>query len=202
MNSNLQLSPIEVVRFLRTSGKQLRVHGNGFIQLDFDEAKRFHFWGHSGIPRQVVPTPIHDHTFFLQSKVLRGRIVNLTYGAGECPAINERHFAVLEAFPRKGADTQLEFTGVMVSLAAATANVHSEGDTYTVQERVFHETVTRQPAVTLMTKLGTGLPKNTKPRVLIECGRRPDNDFNRNSFPQARLWELVAEIFDFHGEKL
>lgn len=55
------------------------VHGNGFIQLNTPRGNRYHFWGHPGIPRQSVSTPIHDHVWGFRSTVLCGRLVNIRY---------------------------------------------------------------------------------------------------------------------------
>ena len=58
------------------------VHGNGFliVPLDGSNRRRVHIWGHPGLPRQKVATPIHNHRFNFISTCLAGRVFNLTYG--------------------------------------------------------------------------------------------------------------------------
>ncbi len=64
---------------LRDVGKNIRVHGNGFIQIDISSLTRVHVFGHPLIPRQLTPTPIHDHRFGFHSMVLAGCLVNVDW---------------------------------------------------------------------------------------------------------------------------
>ena len=68
--------------YLRAHGENIRVHGNGFLQLDLPDDCRLHIFAHPALPSQRQSTHIHDRRFGFGSKVLRGRLVNVCYSLG------------------------------------------------------------------------------------------------------------------------
>lgn len=81
-----------------------RVHGNGFIQLDLTDRRRLHIWGDPRIPRQRVPSTIHDHTFNFSSRVYRGQIIHREIALEPHP---DGAYRLYQAVCRHGEDTRL-----------------------------------------------------------------------------------------------
>lgn len=180
----------------RGRGDEPRVHGNGFIQLDLTDSCRLHVWGHAGIPRQQVQTPIHDHVFGFESYCLVGRLVNVVYETVD------RHtgcFEVYEPSVRKGEDTELHLAGVHVDAWPKYAEMVDARSTvwkYQMFPGVFHETFAPEPTATMIRKEGLTQAQGAarKPRVLVPRHTEPDNEFRRDAFDTADLWRIVEEV--------
>lgn len=175
-----------------------RVHGNGFVQLDLrkDGSERLHIWGHPLIPQQSVRTGIHDHVYTVNSRILVGDIVDITWSVGESDADESTH-EIYTAVPRDGQDTELVSSGVYVQAIASCCNLHGESsgrNRYSVLPGAFHSTIVSDPAATLMSKgpVDLGL---VRPRILVPTGTKPDNSFNRNSFSVPLLWGIIDEVY-------
>src|SRR4051812_11171605 len=100
MNAN------HIIEGLRKYNKQPRVHPNGFIQVDINEAERLHCW-HPKLPyRQKTYHPIHNHIFTFDSVILTGRLINVRYEPfqwdGYGAAFNQYFVKLIE-----GQETQL-----------------------------------------------------------------------------------------------
>lgn len=182
--------------WLMINGRNPRVHGNGFLQIDLEidgevGSERVHIFGHPALPRQKVPTPIHDHRFGFRSTVLRGRMVNVTY-ALSVQARTPTHDVYVPC-PRVGEDTELQFSGVRGALRVSTTEVVVPGDSYVMQSGVLHETLTNEVTITHMRKTTMSA---LNPRVLCPIGRTPDNDFERGSaLSVPDLWLIVEDSF-------
>lgn len=178
---------------LRTQGSGIRVHGNGFIQIDLPERKRVHVWGHPAIPRQVVSTQIHDHRFDFYSFVLRGTMVNVVYRARPIDHQAPSH-DVYTPQARAGEDTVLVPFGNPVRLYPSKSEVVMAGDSYRLRAMEIHETFVNEPTVTLMLK--GDIQPETLVRVFCPVGKKPDNDFVRHEvLAEASLWEIVRDVF-------
>jgi hypothetical protein len=167
-----------------------RVHGNGFIQLDLSRNKRLHIFGDPIIPRQVVETPIHDHTFNFVSRIISGRLINIWYDLVDDP--QGTHF-VYQARVRDREDTVLENTGRRVKLVERDQKTLVAGETYSMAAGDFHETWTVERTVTIITKDKPSLAQGgASPRVLCAADKKPDNDFNRYAEDEAVLWDIIT----------
>src|SRR5580765_3414507 len=89
----------------RRSGLRPRIHGNGFVQLDLTERRRLHVWGDSRIPRRLVPSQIHDHTFSFTSEIVIGQLVHRTIGVQFDPS---GAYDLYKAVLNHGENPQLE----------------------------------------------------------------------------------------------
>jgi len=189
------------MEYLRGLDTQPRVHGNGFIQLDLANGKRLHFWGHPDIPRQVRPTPIHDHTFGFQSWCLRGRLVNIVYDLIDAGI----EYQVYRVQDRNGEDTELVPTDCMVGVMPMKVEVIvpammssdwcvSMPSTYKMGSLIFHETFAPEPTITCMEK--THKREGAIPHVLSPTGVEPDNEFNRHTHDPKLLWRIIEEMMD------
>lgn len=182
----------EVTAMVQTEQKgDIRVHGNGFIQMDLALGRRLHVWGHPDIPRQRVATPIHDHAFGFASTILVGRIVDVRYDL-ELTSFDWDH-SVFSPRVRVGEDTILEDTGTCGRLEIREAACYDVGTVYGCPIGDLHETFTSGPAATVITKLDRA-PVNYRPSVLVPRGQKPDNDFIRYEITAQKLWEIVQEV--------
>ncbi|QPC91500.1 hypothetical protein [Mesorhizobium sp. INR15] len=174
-------------------GSGIRVHGNGFIQIDLPDNKRVNVWGHQGIPRQNQATQLHDHRFDFYSFVLRGAMCNAVYKAYP-QRIQPATHDVYTPQVREGEDTVLVPLGESVRITPYHAHVVPVGESYRLPAGSIHETFVNQPTATLMLK---GEPRNIPVRVFCPIGKKPDNDFMRHAaMSEAALWEIVREVFD------
>lgn len=176
-----------------------RVHGNGFIQIDIDDRRRLHVWGHPDIPRQRVASPIHDHLFDFTSETLVGRLVNVVYGT---LLDAQGEFEIFEPSIRQGEDTVLAGTGRRINVYVSktqmlSAHRLSRPSSYRMERHVFHETFAPEPTITVMLKSGPTQAQGAtgKPRVLVPFGVEPDNEFDRYACAApSELWRIFDEV--------
>lgn len=185
-----------------------RVHGNGFIQIDLDERRRLHVWGHPEIPRQKTWHPIHDHVFSFTSTVIVGRVVNVVYQPIERPHGDGR-YEMLQALPpvKDGSqDTKLAPApvhdpahGKRFDLAVLRTDVVHADETYAMRRFEFHETIPVEPTITVMEKSGPTLaerPSGHRPYVAVPHGVEPDNEFDRDEHPRELLMQIFREVWE------
>jgi hypothetical protein len=176
----------------REYGYVPRVHPNGFLQLDLDPAKtqRLHIWDLS-LPRQEVPTLIHDHEFDLESTVYMGCLINKRFRVE--PADTEdgqfKKWTVqreVGSEETKLIESEDEFTAVQTTREF----IYPQG-IYTMSATEFHESGHIGPTVTVMKKLGYHAGHSAS--VLVPVGQQPDNDFRRSNTDVDYLWDMVYE---------
>lgn len=173
-----------------------RVHGNGFIQLDLWSPRvRLHVWG-PGIPRQSVPTPIHDHTFGFQSFTIRGCLLNVRYSVMPSGVGFESHH-VYRARIRAGEDTVLvRDRGRGYLLMPEEALVVRAGCGYSEKPGDIHQSIADCRTATVILKDNLTLAQGgASPRVFVPVGTEPDNSFRRDAFPASLLWNIIGEVF-------
>ncbi len=177
-----------------------RVHPNGFIQLDLDEANRLHVW-HPNLPyRQRTFHPVHAHIFDLQSCVYSGRLVHVEY-----VLYNGQSFGVKDSHVRwtaeciGGSDTVLRRTeDPACFLCSVNLIAVQPGEDYVFPAFRFHETLANEPTLTVMTKIMD--PAHMNPgancqgaSIMVPVGVEPDNNFRRDAVDADVLWQLIEE---------
>lgn len=176
---------------LRAAGHKPRVHGNGFIQLDLndDGTKRLHVW-HEDIPRQTVPTPIHDHVFSIRSTVLTGLLIHEELVLTRGP---EGTHWVCHAEQQPGTQNTIlvpdDEMGV-VGLEVAQHLRLAPGSIYTFPAWHFHQTDHVGLTATIMDKINAPAEYG-RPRVLVPKDAEPDNDFHRDGHDEELLWRMI-----------
>lgn len=177
--------------------RTLRVHGNGFMQLDVDNKRRLHFWCHPGIPRQAVASPIHDHIFGFDSVVIKGSIINIRLQAKDADA------AVAQYKIHKVEDANLVPTGECCDLYPTSTDICHQGDTYKMLPGQLHDTMVYVPTVTMIYKDTSFLGSSEGARVMVPYDKLPDNEFKRDAFDQDTLqsivWDIVGDNIDIGG---
>ena len=196
----------DVMKAVHDGRMQPRVHENGFLQIDLDQRRRLHVWGHPEIPRQRTWHPIHDHVFSFTSTVIVGRVVNVVYRPKEHPV---GRYEMWQAQPprRVGSqDTKLALVptkdpahGKRYDLVAEHVDVVHAGESYSMKRFDFHETVPVEPSITVMEKDGNTLaerPTGHRPYVAVPVGVEPDNAFDRDSYSRDFLMRIFMEVWD------
>lgn len=188
---------------VREVGTNIRVHGNGFLQVDMPRGARVHLFGHPSIPRQVTPTPVHDHRWSLTSEVLCGTLINVVWQFAKDNRNPHTHFVCgYTASEVGGEDTRLiptTETGYLVLYDMACVKA---GGQYSHPRNWLHETFANEPTITHMTKkFSFDCDDIPDPRVLCRIGRDPDNRFSRYGygygFGESDLWEILRDSFDW-----
>lgn len=179
------------IDFARKQGNRPRVHGNGFVQLDLTERRRLHVWGDPRIPRQTVPSTIHDHTFSFHSQVYVGQMVHREVGLyPDSDGGYEMYYAVTN----HGEDTRLVKTPTLYNVLIQREYLLKAGDRYKFAARKFHETVAPWLCVTVIDKDGPSLSQGGgNPNVLVPRGLEPDNTFDRYQTNPDLLWQVIEE---------
>lgn len=175
----------EIVR----AGSNIRVHGNGFLQLDVGEGERIHVFGHPALPRQKVSTPIHNHRFGFESTVLRGVLVNLTWAFSFERSARATYQGYI-AKPRVDEDTELVPMGETGVVMLLKHEVVVAGKSYRMEPRQFHQSLADEPTVTHMRKTSQ---IDLEPMVLCRLPQHPDNTFNRYDLDEPALWRILEE---------
>lgn len=175
---------------LREIGHNIRVHGNGFLQLDLNEngTKRLHIFSEE-LPRQKVATPIHDHVFDMRSHVVYGTLIHMELTPVEDP---KGGYRVFRAEQQPGTqNTILVPDEGTVRLEAEQYLRLGEGSMYTFPHGRLHlsdHVPAYGDAVTVMFKENPPEAYG-RPRVLVPVGQEPDNEFHRDGFDEDALWK-------------
>ncbi len=177
--------------YLQEVGKNIRVHGNGFIQLDVGEDQRVHVWGFDDTTRQRVSTQIHNHRFDFRSTLLSGRLENRRYSIFRVLTHREGYYHLYYASAVGGEETKLVRSegGEIVHPVCDDTQIIFPGITYRMEHAEYHETIPHELSMTIMTKTATYGP--VTPGVLVPIGSEPDNDFKRTGRKEDALWAIV-----------
>lgn len=186
-----------IVEILRSNGRQPRVHGNGFIQLDLTDRVRLHAWGDRRIPKQQVDVPLHDHVFSFDSHVLLGKLQDQLFDVHESETGPYRaHRAAL----RHGQDTILVPEGGRLDIVPGRTIVVRAGEMYHMPKGVVHQSTPLEASISIIVKDGPSLAQGgASPRVFVPVGTDVAiaNDFDRDAAaPKDLLWQIIADIFD------
>lgn len=165
------------------------VHPNGFIQLKLSDGRRMHFWDKQ-IPRQTVPTLIHEHIFDMHSEIVAGVLLHCEVRVHED---DNGFYDIYEAKTVEGVQTTLVNTGHRCRADHGQWQKFFAGDDYLFPAGQFHETSDRLgPCISIITKQWTA--KNMDPCVLVEHGKAPDNEFDRRDFTLVKLLDTISRI--------
>lgn len=174
-----------------------RVHGNGFIQLDLTPARRLHIWGDPRIPRQKVPSTIHDHTFTFSSRIYRGQMVHREIDLRPHP---DGAYRLYQAVTRRGEDTRLVGGDERYDARITRERLLRVGATYSFEAGQFHETVAPWLCVSVIDKDGPTLAQGGKsPNILVPYDLAPDNTFDRYQTKPDFLWAIIFDALVDHA---
>jgi hypothetical protein len=196
-------------------GGNIRIHPNGFIQVDLQPVEenwrashhkghsgaslRLHIWNPPGfaLPRQETHNELHTHVFDMHSSIIKGtmqqRIYSLVVGSEwhEHRGVSASAMKVklYKAVYGKASDSRLEDTGIRgLAVQDFTWGI-SAGQSYTQPAHTFHDSDARNCVVTIMEKTEIH-PGDAY--VLVPTNIEPDNEFDRASASTPEyLWAAV-----------
>lgn len=176
------------------SGNVPRVHPNGFIQLDLDEAgnQRLHVW-RNDLPRQKVYTPVHNHRFDFSSQTIVGSLTNIEFVLSDTTKGPNHREWVVRRNP-ESEETQLVATDKVIGLVAVKASLIPEGSGYEFSAGNFHETGFIHNTVTVIKK--SALDPYIESVVLVPYGIEPDNSFTRSLPHIEDLKQKIEEALE------
>lgn len=190
----MNYTALQIERAL-AAGNQLRLHQNGFIQLDLpDEKSRLHVWSEELPKAQDPRTPIHNHRFCFKSKIIVGELTHQEYIW--VPAERARDGDVVCRLYTGSGDYQnlvLAPEPYEGAVWEGGTFIYQVGDEYHFQHGAYHDSWGKGLTATIMTKTETDcIPYATVVVPLGEGG--PDNDFRRDQYPQEVLMPFVAGV--------
>lgn len=183
---------------LKALGHQPRIHPNGFIQLDIIPGKlRLNVWTSDGIFCGSRAHPIHNHSYDINSRILRGALTNLTYldrWADRDAATHILHTAV--KVPETQNETILTpIPNGYARMVSQTAVTYAAGDGYVLEREVLHDSLPHGLTATLMTII----KPNAKygPLVAVPVGVKPHNFHRRETDDKVTLnlmWDWIEQV--------
>ncbi len=173
-----------------------RLHPNGFIQLDLDDAgrTRLHIWPEEPIRIRMPDAPIHDHIFGFESRVLIGCLTNMTYAIEADPA-GEYEVWGVAPYAAARRDAPLErLDDLRYRLKVVEERRVCAGSRYDFPPLAFHES--RAEGFTATVIEMTDFDPKRQARVVCRVGEVPLGTFRRIGAPeeQARLWHEIARV--------
>lgn len=192
------LPPKTLPRFdvLRRNGRNIRLHGNRFIQIDLGPGVRMHVWSDILPMAQVLPAPIHTHDYDFSSRILSGWLVNVrftqahTYPSTVTPNDGSERYHDLYQVDR--AAGILIPRNLTVELTIKDVVSYRTGNHYHMKWPEIHATSYIGHAITCII---AGQPTSSPPVVFLPQGISPDNEYRRDKYAEDYLWDLVAEVY-------
>jgi hypothetical protein len=193
--------PLQVIKDhltdLMLAKTPIRVHGNGFIQIEPTPRYRINVWSPVMIPAQQVYTGVHDHKADFTSMVWYGVLYNRIFK----PSIIERTRRPADAIYRVWTsvpsnrfegdeDTKLVATNewVVGSLNPVVQTLNS-GMAYYTQRYSFHETEVKRLTITCMNRFN--FDESHQARVMVKVDEEPSNEFDKHGMTPDAIWAIV-----------
>jgi hypothetical protein len=187
LSTDFKYKTLPSVEEIKRVGKNIRVHPNGFIQLDLEDGYRLHFFLDNAVYVRFPQTPIHTHAFVLESRVLVGEITNVEYEVAEDPQGD------LCLYRAMSMETPLEkVEGVTYSISDKKEQIVKVGEAYAVKTGVFHESLHKGDTITVVRKIRTDAICQID--VLCQKGQKPSESLDRKSIPEPVLWERLESV--------
>ncbi len=182
----LILSTIE-----RQAGRDAIWHPLGFVsstlQADDSGILKLHLWPR-GERRPKQPNwAIHDHSFHISSRVLAGKVQNVSYEV--IPGESARRYTVSYT----NFDSVLVATSETVDCITVATKTMVAGDRYELPLGTYHETIVPAPEMSLTIVLKSGGEK-VPPNVIGELDIPELEMYKRTSYPGHKIIELLDEL--------
>lgn len=139
---------------LKALEHQPRIHPNGFIQLDIVPGKtRLNVWVPEGVFCGSRAHPIHNHSYDISSRILKGALTNLTYLDRWATPAHATHILHTAS---KVPGTQNETVLVPIPkgytrLVSQKADTYAAGEGYVLERETLHDSLPHGLTATLMT---------------------------------------------------
>lgn len=176
---------------------KLRLHQNGFIQLDLLDDTRLHIWDENIPVAQSPRSPIHNHTFSFYSQVLTGELTHVEYDWINLKDIKPalKTDMVYCLYTGSGDYQNLVSTQIWGTARESSRLVIPAGEAYRFKYGLYHDSFGKGLTATIMTKTEV----NRIPFATVVCEPAigaPDNSFRRDKYPQHVLMPFVKAVLE------
>lgn len=169
-------------------GRNIRVHPNGFIQIDLPENLRVHVWHNHLKQPERVSTGIHDHVYGFRSLILAGELLHSWY---RIKPVVGGEFTIYEAHKTDREDSELKLVLSEHELSKIRSSTMHAGQWYTIDPLEFHLVDATLCATVIET---FGAIPDAKARVVFHNTSEPLKNFSRYQYDPGQLWELVEDV--------
>ncbi len=199
-NKQLISKVLERMRTLRIQNSIIQAQPIGMMRIALDNQLNatagffIHIWL-PGLPMQATGGPFaHTHVFHLKSRVLKGKIRNITY----LPVKSQKgtHKLVRALCEQNYCSLEQKEILDRVDMKVVEARDICAGETYEVQKDTFHETIIENNdiVVTIMEKSGI---EDYSPIAAIPYQQPISAElFDRNQLDQGAAWKQVIALLE------
>ena len=198
LNQDFKYKTLPSFEKVKQIGKNIRVHPNGFIQLDLEDGYRLHFFLDDAAYERFPHTPIHTHAFVLESRVLLGEVTNIEFEVREDPQ------GSLSVYTAQNMESPLEKrVGKTYSISGKKEQVVGIGEEYRVRVGIFHESLHKGDTVTVVRKIKEGMDVSMSCEIDVLCKKEqePSEAYDRKDIPEAVLWSKVGAVLENTTQK-
>lgn len=182
-------------RELRRFGTVPRLHPNGFIQLELGTRKaRLHVWPEEPIAVRTVDTPIHDHVFRFESRVLLGTLLHFIHEYVEDPQGKYCMWSAGCSAAGRAHQPLKLIDGRRYDQRTEACWRYLPGGRYSFDPFLFHKSVAVGLTATIITI--DSFDETASPRVICPVGVEPDSTFRRDAFDPELLWSHIERVFE------
>lgn len=196
-------SPFDDFDYVLQHGRNIRIHPNGFIQIDVKDESgtphRVHIWSPVLVNKPSVPsTGVHDHVYSFRSYIIKGRMQHNFFNL--IPA-EESPFDLYEAVKTEREDTVLQLVDKVYDVVWDGERSRMYGDrstglpvTYDIEAGEFHRVEVAGICVTVIRYLQR--TSNSGARVVFRKGDTPLKKFSRYAVDAGELWEVAKHAYE------
>ncbi len=170
---------------IKATDQEPRFHGIGFTQLYLSERRRLHVW-HPDLPATISNGLIHDHSWIMNSQILKGCILHKKYhfefGEGNESVWTPppKHAGIHAAWFHHGSGKLIQDD--IYGLAASSQYIFPAGE--------FHTVTFEEISVTVVEK--TPHDEITQCRVVSHDLKEPEDAYAK-AIPNGAMWKAIFE---------
>lgn len=174
---------------IKRVGKNIRVHPNGFIQLNLEDDYRLHLFLDKEVYERFPRTPIHTHALVLESRVMLGEVTNVEYEVQEDPLGN------LCMYTAQNMESELEkVLSKTYSISSKREETIKVGEEYRVKVHTFHESLHKGDTITIVRKIRNNSGISGACGIDILCLKDQTPVTGRVKIPENELWEKLETV--------
>lgn len=162
-------------RYLKGSLNEVRFSNSSkrFLIITTDNPKVCYHVYSSDIPRQPVPTPIHNHRFIFTSEIIIGSLINVQYRIEE--ALSGCYHVAFVVNQKSSNSFLLKDTSKLFNIIEVQRNLYSVGEWYQQNADSFHQIIPLGFCIARITKTAVQRPGVSE--VMVPKNFELDNEF-------------------------
>ncbi len=170
----------------------VRMHQNGFYQLDLINDARLHIWPDQKQERQKNYNGIHDHRFSFESFIILGCLLHTEYGPVQNPNGKYQLYAVA---PKNSVSGELKPTNNFFDVLETKSLELHPGNLYEFDKGIFHQSINKREILTSTVMKKTSCDEAIQPRVIGVRNYDPDdNTFDRLQIDEDKALFYIKRV--------